>query len=263
MPKGFAPKIKMSTSNISEGDRPEIRNSHPDNRISEDGSKIRNSQSEIRNSFSVLQQFVKRRKVIERCELCSAELPAEHEHLVEPAARQMVCACQACAILFSGKKSAKYRRVPRRIRYLSNFQLTDAQWENLTIPINMAFFFHSTAAEKVLALYPSPAGATESLLDFESWDDILQNNPILRDMEPDTEALLINRVRGAAEYYLLPIDECYKLVGLIRAYWHGLSGGSEVWEEIGKFFAELKIKAGDAGIQPSVNVQPVEEQISS
>ena len=207
------------------------------------------NQSTIGNSqtpLAVLRKFVKPRAVVERCEMCSAALSSEHEHLVEPATRQLICACQACSILFSGG-SAKYRRVPRRIRYLSSFQLTDVQWEGLTIPINMAFFFYSTPAQKVLSLYPSPAGATESLLDLESWDEIVENNPILREMEPDTEALLINRVRGAAEYYMLPIDECYKLVGLIRAYWHGLSGGTEVWEAISKFFAELKEKASHEG----------------
>src|ERR1700730_6050397 len=220
-------------------------------------SEIRNSQSEIRNSetpFAVLRRFVRQRAVAERCELCSSELQSQHEHLVDIGTRKMVCACQACAILFSGKANTKYRRVPRRIRYLSNFQLTDAQWDSLMIPINMAFFFYSTPAEKVLSLYPSPAGATESLLDFESWDEILQSNPILRDMESDTEALLVNRVRGAAEYYVLPIDECYKLVGLIRTYWHGLSGGTEVWEAIGKFFAELKEKAIDQGVETSATV---------
>ena len=175
--------------------------------------------------------------------MCSVELAVEHEHLVDVSTRQMTCACQACAILFSGKANAKYRRVPRRIRYLTNFQLTDAQWESLLIPIGMAFFFHSSASGKVVALYPSPAGATESLLDFESWNEILGDNPVLAEMEADTEALLVNRVRGAAEYYLLPIDECYKLVGLIRTHWHGLSGGTQMWEAIGKFFTELKTKA--------------------
>lgn len=194
--------------------------------------------------YAVLKQFVKPRAVMERCEMCSIELPQGHEHLVEPATRKLVCACQACAILFSGNASAKYRRVPRRVRYLADFELTDTQWEGLTIPINMAFFFYSTPAQKVLSLYPSPAGATESLLDFESWSDILENNPVLNSMEPDTEALLVNRVNDASEYYLLPIDECYKLVGIIRSYWHGLSGGTEVWEAIGKFFDELKQKAG-------------------
>jgi len=216
-----------------------------DNRANDD-SEIGNRQSAIGNAqtpFDVLRRFVRQRAVVERCEMCSAELPAEHEHLVDPTTRQMTCTCQACAILFSGKANPKYRRVPRRIRYLANFQLTDSHWESLLIPISMAFFFHSSAAGKVVALYPSPAGATESLLDFESWDEILQRNPVLQEMEPDTEALLVNRVRAAADYYLLPIDECYKLVGLIRTHWHGLSGGTQMWEAIGKFFAELKEKS--------------------
>jgi Family of unknown function (DUF5947) len=202
-----------------------------------------NRQSAIGNSFAVLRKFVRQRAAAERCEMCSIELPRVHEHLVDISNRQMTCACQACAILFSGKANPRYRRVPRRIRYLSEFQLTDAQWESLLIPIGMAFFFNSSAAGKVIALYPSPAGATESLLDFESWDEIRRSNPVLDEMEPDTEALLVNRVRGSSEYYLLPIDECYKLVGLIRTNWHGLSGGTQMWEAIGNFFTELKEKA--------------------
>lgn len=208
-----------------------------------DDSAVNSPQSAMR----LLRRFVRPRATVERCELCSAELPPDHQHLVETQKRQLICACQACSILFSGQVETKYRRVPRRIRYLSAFKLTDAQWDSLMIPIGMAFFFHGTAAGKTLALYPSPAGATESMLDLESWDEIVQENPVLKEMESDTEALLVNRVKGEREYYLVPIDECYKLVGLIRAYWHGLSGGTEVWDEIGKFFAELKKKSGAAG----------------
>jgi hypothetical protein len=40
----------------------------------------------------------------------------------------------------------------------------------------------------------------------------------------------------------MPIDECYRLVGLIRLNWRGLSGGSEVWEEVDKFFEQLEGK---------------------
>ena len=192
--------------------------------------------------FATLRRFVRPRAAVERCELCSAELAPDHEHLVEPQTRQLLCACQACAVLFSGQAETKYRRVPRRVRALPDFHLTDAQWDALLIPIGMAFFFHGTAAGKTVALYPSPAGATESLLDLESWDELVRDNPVLKEMEPDTEALLVNRVREAREYYIVPIDECYKLVGLIRANWHGLSGGAAVWEEIGRFFAELKGK---------------------
>jgi hypothetical protein len=245
--------------NIEQND--EIRNSQSEIRNSpfeqNDELEIRDSQFEIRNSsspFAVLRRFVKQRAVVERCEMCSTELAADHEHLVDLSTRQMTCACQACAILFSGRANPRYRRVPRRIRYLANFQLTDAQWDSLLIPISMAFFFHSSAAGKVVVLYPSPAGATESLLDFESWDEILRANSVLEKMEADTEALLVNRVRGASDYYLLPIDECYKLVGLIRMNWHGLSGGTEMWEAIAKFFAELKEKATGTGIDNHATV---------
>ena len=199
------------------------------------------------NAFGALRQFVRRKRNVERCELCSAEVSAEHPHLIEPASRRMLCSCTACAILFSGM-GTKYKRVPRRVLALADFRLSEAQWDSLMVPISMAFFFRSTPNERVVALYPSPAGATESLLPLETWTDIEDANPVLKEMEADVEALLVNRVghvRGfaAPEYYLLPIDECYKLVGLIRANWRGLSGGTEVWQEIGRFFQGLKERA--------------------
>ena len=107
------------------------------------------------------------------------------------------------------------------------------------------FFFCSSLDSRVSAFYPSPAGATESLLPLEAWNRIVQSNPVLAEMESDVEALLVNRVglsRGmaVAEYYIVPIDHCYRLVGLIRLHWRGLSGGAEVWQEIGDFFARLQ-----------------------
>ena len=201
-------------------------------------------QLESGNNFDILRRFVRARSApSESCDLCSIELGPGHPHLVEPATRRLICACQACAILFSGAAETKYRRVPQRVRYLSNFQLSDEQWEGLMIPINMAFFFQSSDAGKVIVLYPSPAGATESLLDFESWKEILESNPVLQEMEPDTEALLVNRVQGASDHFIVPIDECYRLVGLIRTKWKGLAGGAEVWEAINGFFAEMKQRA--------------------
>lgn len=203
--------------------------------------------SNVRN-FSALRQFIRERGPVERCELCSADLAAEHPHLIEPIGRKLLCACDPCSILFSGQSGTKYRRVPRRIVALTDFRITDAQWEALMIPINMAFLFFSEPQQKIVALYPSPAGATESLLPLDSWDDIVNDNPILKNMEPDVEALLVSRVdrmhgRSSAEYYLAPIDECYKLVGLIRANWRGFSGGSEVWDQIAQFFETLKRRA--------------------
>ena len=101
------------------------------------------------SAIGLLRRFVRPRAVAaERCDLCGAELAPEHTHLFEPPTRQLVCSCEACAILFSGQTETKYRRVPRRVRYLADFRLSDAQWESLMLPIGMAFFFHSSPAGK-------------------------------------------------------------------------------------------------------------------
>lgn len=201
------------------------------------------SQNSQAFSLATLRRFVPQRKPVEQCDLCSAPVGNEHDHLVEPVTRKIECACQACALLFSGQAGTKYKRVPRRGRFLINFEMGDAQWDSLLVPIKMAFFFYSTPAEKIVALYPSPAGPTESLLTLDTWEEIAASNPVLRTMLPDVEALLVNRVGPIREHYLAPIDECYKLVGLIRMHWRGLSGGTEVWREINSFFEELKKKS--------------------
>ena len=102
-------------------------------------------------------------------------------------------------------------------------------------------------ADRVMALYPSPMGPTESLLPLDVWSELESKNPILAGLEPDVEALLVNRVRGSRESFVVPIDECYRLVGIIRTHWRGLSGGREVWKEIESFFTELKLRARPPG----------------
>ena len=195
---------------------------------------------------SFLRQIVRRRMSAggeEHCELCSAPLDQIHQHLLDPQKRHIICACDGCAVLFCGQVGAHYLRVPRRIRRLVDFQITDMQWESLMIPINLAFFYHDLAAAKVLAMYPSPAGAIESLLSLESWEEIVAQNKALQGMETDVEALLVDRIGTDAEYFIVPIDECYRLGGLIRMHWRGLSGGAEVWKKIRQFFDDLKLRS--------------------
>jgi hypothetical protein len=194
--------------------------------------------------FGALQRFARRPAAEERCELCGAAVAREHEHLLELDKRRLVCACQACGILFSGAGGQRYKRVPSRIRFLPEFRLTDGQWESLLIPINVAFFYRSSASGNVIAMYPSPAGATESQLPLETWEQVAAENPVLESMEPDVEALLVNRLgerRGfpVNQYFLLPIDQCFKLVGLVRTHWRGLSGGAALWSELERYFDGL------------------------
>jgi hypothetical protein len=200
------------------------------------------------SAFSSLRRFaeVESEKAAEvaqeRCELCSEPIPPEHRHLLEVSTREIMCACRPCSILFDREAASegRYRLIPDRHLFLEDFEMSDAQWENMRIPVDMAFFFYSTPAERVVAFYPSPMGPTESLLKLSAWEELERCNPVLKGMERDVEALLVNRVRGAKENFLVPIDECYRLVGLIRMYWRGLSGGREVWEEIERFFEELR-----------------------
>jgi hypothetical protein len=206
--------------------------------------------------FATLRRFAPKPRPSEVCELCATPLAADHQHLLDPSSGVLACACEACAILFSHRDAAKYKRVPRRVRLLDGFVMTDGQWEALAIPIGLAFFFHSSTRQKLAAFYPSPAGATESLLSLESWNDIAQANPVLAEMEPDVEALLVNRVghmRGGAAtavHYVAPIDQCYRLVGLIRAHWRGFTGGTEVWATIDDFFNELHDRAVPSRPEP-------------
>ncbi len=197
---------------------------------------------------SFLRQFARRRTSAEqedRCELCSAPLSPLHQHLLDPRTRQISCACDGCVILFCGQQGAHFLRVPRRIRRLVDFRMSDLQWESLMIPISLAFFYRDAAAARVLAMYPSPAGATESLLSLESWEEIVAQNKALQSIESDVEAFLVNRIASPAEYFTVPIDECYRLVGLIRMHWRGLSGGPEVWKEIQQFFDQLRSRSTD------------------
>jgi len=208
-------------------------------------------------SLDVLRQFARRREMrppAEQCELCSAEIPANHRHLLDLSRRSVTCVCIPCSILFSdpGAGHGKYRLIPSRYLLLQDFQMTDEQWDDLMIPVNMVYIFHNTSAKRVMAFYPSPAGAMESTLTLEGWDELVSSNPVLNELEPDVEALLINRVKSRdrenyREHYIVPIDACYELVGLIRLKWKGLSGGEEVWKAIAEFFSGLRSRATPYG----------------
>jgi Family of unknown function (DUF5947) len=182
----------------------------------------------------------------ERCELCGAPIPAEHRHLLELATRELRCACRPCSLLFDSAAAAegRHRLVGDRRLRLDDLVLDDLTWEQLRLPVEVAFFFHNSAAGRVQAFYPSPMGPTESSLRLDAWDAVVAANPVLAGMAPDVEALLVNRARGARRSWLVPIDDCYRLVALIRTSWRGLTGGRDVWQALGRFFDDLDRRCG-------------------
>lgn len=192
--------------------------------------------------LSDLKRLALRPAPAEHCGLCNVTLGSDHRHLVEPASRRLECACTACALLFENQ-TGRFRLVPRDATMFRNFVLHELQWEALGLPINLAFLFENSALGKTTAFYPSPAGATESLLPLETWQEIVAQNPRLKRMQADVEALLVNRIRDNREYFIAPIDRCYELVGIIRRYWRGFSGGDEVSKKIDDFFSYLRTTA--------------------
>jgi len=183
-----------------------------------------------------------------RCEMCTALIDEhEHSHVVQLEKRSLMCTCRPCAMLFTERGAARgrYRAVPDRYLRDPGFSMSEMQWDELQIPVRMAFFFHNSDLERPLAFYPSPAGATESLLPMDAWRDGLGATTLATAMEFDVEALLVRQVGPVTEALLVPIDVCYELVGLVRMYWKGFDGGGEAWERIDAFFADLARKARD------------------
>jgi hypothetical protein len=181
----------------------------------------------------------------ERCEMCGELIAPTHRHLLDLNKRQLLCSCRACSLLFDNAAAGgtHYRLVPDRCLEIADFDLDNALWNSLSIPVGLAFVFDSSAAERPVAFYPGPMGATESALTLATWGDIVERNPVLAKMEPDVEALLVNRAQGLHDHWLVGVDKCYELVGLIRTRWKGFAGGEEVWQEIERFFGELRGQA--------------------
>ncbi len=92
----------------------------------------------------------------------------------------------------------------------------------------------------MVAFYPSPAGATESLLPLDTWAEITTEFPALASLEPDVEAILIQRSRDVSRCFVVPVDSAYELVGLIRTCWKGFDGGQEAHAKIAEYFDKIE-----------------------
>lgn len=193
----------------------------------------------------------------ERCELCATPIPGDHPHLVQVAARRLLCACGPCAFLFDtpGAGGGGYARVPDRYLTDPAFRPADTGgdtrgdtawdtgWDALQIPVGIAFFLHNSARGAIVACYPGPAGATESELPLDAWSGPggIGSGALAARLRPDVEALLVRR--DPPTCLLVPVDACYRLVGLVRRHWRGFDGGPEAWSAIDAFLADLHTRA--------------------
>lgn len=192
----------------------------------------------------------------EACEMCAQPIRDDHRHVVDLDQRAIQCTCRGCALLFDSEAAAdgRYRAVPDRYLHVDPFVLTPVQWASLQIPVGVAFVVHNSRLDSTVAFYPSPGGATESELPLTSWQEIVAANPALADVAADVEAVL---VRGGgdrpgpgggssgseASCFVVPVDRCYELVGMLRMTWRGFDGGQEARAAMADFFTDVGARA--------------------
>lgn len=190
----------------------------------------------------------------ERCNMCAETIADQHQHVVDVENRSLMCTCRGCYLLFTDQQAQlRYRSVPDRYLSFPDFTFSRADWDDLQIPVALVFMFRNSAQDKIVAFYPSPAGATESELPLESWDRVVEQNPQLNQVLPDVEALLIHgadRDRGEFSCHVVPIDACYELVGTMRKTWRGFDGGQEARDSMDAFFADVEDRSKPAVDRP-------------
>lgn len=180
------------------------------------------------------------------CEMCGQEVPEDdHRHVVDLDGRSMLCVCRGCALLFleRGAAQGRYLAVPERYLRIQPFVLDRVTWASLQIPVGVVFVVQVASdetADTPVAFYPSPGGATESELPMQAWSTITADTPVLADVEPDVEAVLI-RTHDTDDpaCYIVPVDRCYELVGALRLQWRGFDGGQDARQALGDFFADI------------------------
>ncbi|GHJ44493.1 hypothetical protein Cs7R123_18350 [Catellatospora sp. TT07R-123] len=183
----------------------------------------------------------------ERCELCGAPLPERHDHLVDRHSRALPCACRPCWLLFPAPSAtggaARYAAIPDAVTALPGFPLTEREWAALDLPVRLAFVYRDSALHHPVALYPSPAGAAESPLAADTWAELLARHPATAALPEDVAALLMHRGDQGPECFVVPIDACYRLVGLVRTHWRGFDGGEQARAAVAGFLDEVRAGA--------------------
>ena len=183
----------------------------------------------------------------ERCDMCRAPIDGGHSHVVDIRGRSMMCACRPCYLLFTDAGAdLAYRSVPDRYLTFPDVRIAGGQWDELGIPVGIAFLFTHSVERRVVAFYPGPAGATESELPLDAWDSIVAANPALGTARDDVEAIMVRRDGGETTCYLVPIDACYELVGHLRLLWRGFDGGQEARARLETFFSDVGNRARPA-----------------
>jgi len=190
----------------------------------------------------VIRRASERTAEVERCGICAGPVGPEHRHVWDEQGGELMCACTPCSLLFQREAAGggRYQLVPTRGRRLSGVTA-----DELGVPVGLVFFVKQRD-DRVLGHYPSPLGTTESEIDAGAWRAVAARSPALAEMKPRVEAFLVwtGTPRGGGQQWVVPVDDCFRLVALIRQHWTGMSGGSGVWRALARFFDDLGRRHG-------------------
>jgi len=195
------------------------------------------------NGLARLGRFARGRSPLERCGLCASTLDPVHPHLVQIDSGKLHCSCAACAGVLNSS-GGRFRRVPDRISLLSELRMTAEEWQGFGVPVGIAFFVESTPRAGAVAFYPSPLGPVETTVPGGAWDTLRGRNPLVGTLQPDVEALLVRRSGAGSEAFIVPVDECYRLIALVRKAWRGFTGGEALAGVVEEFFGTLRVRCG-------------------
>jgi hypothetical protein len=185
-------------------------------------------------------QSVRRAREGARCEVCGVKIGDEHRHVVDCTARRLLCACPACSLAFDGPSPGRFRTVPDRVRRDPSWVVAEGKLQDLGVPVGLAFFLRPSSTMKWMAVFPSPAGATEAELDDGAWAAFAEGSGLASTIENDVEALFVRRTRaGESTVFVVPVDVCYELTALLRRTWRGIDGGDEARAAVDDFVARL------------------------
>ncbi|CAN5399143.1 DUF5947 family protein [soil metagenome] len=178
------------------------------------------------------------------CDMCAAPITEPHQHVVDVQSRSLRCTCRPCWLLFTDAGAGRYQAVGEAVGRL-DLDLPAGTWARLDVPVGLLFVMQASGVEGPAAFYPSPAGATESALDLSAWAEVRAADPAVAAARPDVEAVLLDGrdAHGPIPAWVVPIDRCYELVGLVRSHWRGFDGGTAAHAAIGTFLADLDERA--------------------
>jgi uncharacterized protein DUF5947 len=177
--------------------------------------------------------------------MCAASIPAGHAHVADLDGSVLLCACRSCYLLFTSPEAGRgrFRAVPDRYLCDPERPMSCADWDDLAVPVGLAFFLRSSRQDRVSGFYPSPAGVTECRLDLAAWQRIAAGHPLLTAITPDVEAVLVCRTGDRVEHFLVPVDACYELAGRMRMHWRGFDGGTQAHQQIAEFLAAVRSRS--------------------